>query len=179
MLKRSLSLCLAVPALAMVTSVLAVPARATILFEANLDNVQEGGSVASTATGHGTVLLNDAMDQITVDESWTGLTAPATASHIHTGAAGTNGPVTFPFSGVPSATAGSIPEQIFAINATQLANLQAGDMYFNIHTPNYPGGEIRGQIRQSTAPVPEPGSLNLLLSAIPGGMLLLRRRKPA
>lgn len=175
MLNRSLPLYLAVPALAIATLVWAAPARATILFEASLDSAQEGGSVVSTATGHGTVLLNDAMDQITVNETWTGLTAPASASHIHTGAAGVNGPVTFPFSGVPAAVSGSIPEQSFAITAAQLANLQAGNMYFNIHDRNYAGGEIRGQIHQST--VPEPGSAALILTTIPGALMMFRRRK--
>src|SRR5580704_6052809 len=43
---------------------------ASTLFLANLDGPQEPTS--STATGFGTVVLNDAMDTITVDLSWTG-----------------------------------------------------------------------------------------------------------
>jgi hypothetical protein len=174
MVKR-LSLVCAPVVLALGLLVSAAPARAVTLFDATILGVNQFPVNGSAATGYGTVLLNDAMDQITVNESWAGLSAPATASHIHTAPAGTNGPVTFPFAGVPHVTSGSITEQVFAINATQLANLQAGNMYFNIHTSTYPGGEIRGQI----APVPEPGSMALLLSAGPGALLMLRRRRNA
>jgi len=52
----------------------------------------------------------------------------------------------FPFSGVPSATSGSIPQQTFAITPTQVAQLRSGLFYFNIHNATFPGGEIRGQI---------------------------------
>ncbi|HAV65069.1 MAG TPA: hypothetical protein DCY13_22200 [Verrucomicrobiales bacterium] len=38
-----------------------------------------------------------------------------------------------------------------------LSDLQGGNLYFQVHTLNYPSGEIRGQI----LPVPEPGTLAL------------------
>lgn len=174
MVRRLMVVC-APLAVALALTVLATPSRGATYYSATLNAAQEGGVDNSLATGFGTVVLNDTMDQITVNETWDGLTAPATASHIHTGAAGTNGPVTFPFAGVPSATAGSIPEQSFAINAAQLASLNGGNMYFNIHTRTFPGGEIRGQI----APVPEPGAMAMLFSAAPAALLALRRRKVA
>src|SRR6266853_4989119 len=83
-------------------------ASAQSTFDANLLGTSENPPNASPATGFGTVVLNAAQTQITVDENWSGLTAPATASHIHgPGGVGTNAPVLFPFSGVPSATSGS------------------------------------------------------------------------
>src|SRR5512139_966046 len=75
-------------------------------FQALLSGLGESPPNASPASGFGTVVLNATQTQITVDESWSGLTAPATASHIHgPGGAGTNAPVLFPLSGVPAATA--------------------------------------------------------------------------
>jgi hypothetical protein len=146
-------------------------AHATLLFNATLDCAQETGGVASTATGFGTVVLNDAEDQITVNLSWSGLTAPATASHIHGPAApGFNAAVVFPFSGVPSVTAGVIPEQVFTMPAARLADFKAGLYYFNIHTSNFPGGEIRGQINL----VPEPATLSMLVL---GGLMLWHKRR--
>jgi hypothetical protein len=57
-------------------------------------------------------------------------------------------PVLFPFTGVPAATAGHIPQQTFAVTPAQVADLEAGLYYFNIHTVANPAGEIRGQIRR-------------------------------
>ena len=104
--------------------------------------------MASAGTGTGIVALNAAEDRLIVNMSFSGLTTPANMAHIHgPGAAGMNAPVLFDFAAVvPNATAGSIPQQIFAITPAQVAELKAGLYYFNIHTANFPNGEIRGQI---------------------------------
>lgn len=156
-MKRILACILAV----MVISTGAVQAQWT--FQAFLTGLGETPPNASPGTGIGTVVLNAAQTQITVDESWSGLTAPATASHIHgPGGAGTNAPVLFPLSGVPAATAGSVPEQSFAITPTQVGYLFAGYLYLNVHTATFPGGEIRGQLQL----VPEPAAGMLMLLGI-------------
>ena len=150
-------------------------ASAQTTYDAFLTGTQENPVNASPATGFGTVVLNAAGTLITVDENWSGLTAPATVSHIHGPALpGVNAPVLFPFSGVPSATSGSIPEQTFAITAAQVGQLQGGLFYMNVHDANFPGGEIRGQLIL----VPEPSTWALLaLSA--GGLLWGMRRRTA
>jgi hypothetical protein len=150
---------------------LAHPVAAQTTFDAFLNGTSEFPSNASPGTGFGQVVLNAAQNQITVDESWSGLTAPATASHIHGPApAGMNAPVLFPFSGVPAATAGSIPTQSFAITPTQVSDLFNGLYYMNVHTSTFPGGEIRGQLLI----VPEPATAWLL--GIGAASLLLKRR---
>ena len=140
--------------LAVLLSVRAVSIHAnTILFEASLDGPQD--ATASPAIGFGSVVLDDVAHTITVNESWTGLSAPATASHIHGPAApGSNAAVIFPFSNVPSVISGSIPQQSFSISDAQIAQLEAGLDYFNVHSSLFPGGEIRGQIRA----VPDSGA---------------------
>jgi hypothetical protein len=148
-----------VAALALVALFSAGIVSAQSTFQALLSGLGETPPNASPASGFGTVVLNAAQTQITVDESWSGLTASATASHIHgPGGAGTNAPVIFSFSGVPAATAGAIPEQVFAITATQVGYLFSGYLYMNVHTSTFPGGELRGQL----VLVPEPGALALL-----------------
>jgi hypothetical protein len=142
-------------------------------FEAFLTGLGESGPNASPGSGIGTVVLNLAQTQITVDENWSGLLAPATASHIHgPGGAGTNAAVLFPFAGVPAATAGAIPEQTFAITPTQVSYLLSGYLYMNVHTSVFPGGEIRGQLLL----VPEPNTCALLGLGL-AGVALGRRRK--
>lgn len=150
-------------------------AQAQFTFQAFLSGAGEVPPNASPGTGFCTVVLNAAETQITVDESWSGLTAPATASHIHgPGGAGTNAAVLFPFTGVPAATAGSIPEQTFSITAQEVTWLFDGYLYANVHTSTFPGGEIRGQLLL----VPEPGAASLLgLAAVAAIWRLRRSRK--
>jgi hypothetical protein len=169
---KKLALVLAVSAAALLTpSVI----NASTIFVANLNGASEVPANASPAFGFGTVVLNDTEDQITVDLSWTGLTAPADAAHIHDpGAAGTNAPVLFPFSSVPAVTSGSMPEQFFAITPTQVGQLQAGLFYMDVHTTNFPGGEIRGQLQLAA---PEPGSMALMGFGLATLLGLVSRRR--
>jgi CHRD domain len=144
--------------ISMVAALLLAPSlRADTLFTATLSGAQQVPPVSSPGTGFGTVLLNSAQDQITVNLSWSGLTAPAIAAHIHGPAAmGANAPILFPFPSalVPPATSGSIPAIVFPITGPEVGELEAGLLYFNVHTPNHPDGEIRGQI----TPIPEPST---------------------
>jgi hypothetical protein len=150
---------------------------ASTLFEANLDGPQE--PTASSATGFGIVLLNDAQDMITVELSWTGLIGgPATAAHIHCCALpGVNAGVLFPFV-IPNVTSGLMMEQTFAITPLQASELEGGLMYMNVHNVTFPGGEIRGQL---DSVVPEPASIGLigLGFALSGLGVAARRRKSA
>ena len=149
-------------------------ASAQTTFQAFLSGLSENPPNASPATGFGTVVLNLAQTLITVDENWSGLVAPASASHIHTGAPGVNGPVTFALTGVPAATSGAIPTQVFAITPAQVASLFGGNMYFNVHDSAFPGGEIRGQLV-----VPEPSTLALVGLGVTGVLVRARNKKRA
>jgi CHRD domain/PEP-CTERM motif len=145
----------------------------TFTFEAFLTGSDENPPNASPATGFGTVIYDAGLSNITVNESWSGLTAPATASHIHGPAGvGTNAPVLFALSSVPNATAGAIPEQTFSITPAQVADLFNGLYYMNVHTSTFPGGEIRGQLIL----VPEPSTVLLVVFGLVGLCWKLRRR---
>jgi hypothetical protein len=56
--------------------------------------------------------------------------------------------------------------------AALIAGIQNGTTYLNIHTVNFPGGEIRGQLQ----PVPEPTTL-LLLGTTMAGLGLARGKR--
>jgi hypothetical protein len=116
-------------------------------FTAKLAGSQETPPNASTAMGTGSVSLSADQTSITVDLSFSGLSTPAILAHIHGPAVvGAPAGVVFPFSGVPNATSGRIPEQSFAITPAQVVQLRAGQLYFNVHSTTFPKGEIRGQI---------------------------------
>ncbi|HEY2304161.1 MAG TPA: CHRD domain-containing protein [Acidimicrobiales bacterium] len=117
------------------------------VFLAHLTGTQETPPTGSAATGFGSVTLGADQTTITVNESWTGLTTPATISHIHgPEGPGVAAPILFPFAGVPAVVTGSIPTQSFTVTPAQVAQFRAGLMYFNVHSATDPGGEIRGQI---------------------------------
>jgi len=116
-------------------------------FTGNLTSAQEVPPNTSTASGFGRVTLNDAGTQIAVSVYYSGLTSGVTAGHIHGPAApGANGPVLFNLNPTTGVTSGSVVNATFAVTAQQVADLKAGLMYFNIHTANNTGGEIRGQL---------------------------------
>jgi len=133
---------------------------------------QETPPNTSPGAGISTVRLDDVADTITVNTSFSGLTSPATAGHIHLAPIGVAGPILFPFADVPNATSGVIPTQVFAITPTQISALEGGLLYVNIHTTEFPAGEIRGQLFA----VPEPATLGLLGLAMAGALSMARRR---
>ncbi|HSC91537.1 MAG TPA: CHRD domain-containing protein [Gaiellaceae bacterium] len=71
-----------------------------------------------------------------------GLTGPAVAAHIHTGAPGQPGPVVVPLCGPCSSPAGGTA----TVDAALLSAIQGGQAYVNVHTPANRAGEIRAQL---------------------------------
>ena len=140
-------------ALALTLGAAASALATTFSYVASLSGLNEVGPNASPGTGTASIVYDDVAATITVSVTFTNLTAPATAGHIH-GPATTaqNAGVLFPFSGVPGATSGTVPTQSFAISSTQVGYLTGGLLYVNIHTSNFPGGEIRGQIYAEATP---------------------------
>jgi hypothetical protein len=131
----------------------AAPAGASQLFVARESGAQENPPTTSPGTGTCFVTLNDTETMFTVNETFSGLVAPSTASHIHGPAApGTNASILFPFAGFPvGVTSGSFTGT-FAITPAQVAQLKAGLYYCNVHSTAFPGGEIRGQLAAAAAP---------------------------
>jgi hypothetical protein len=116
-------------------------------FTVSLNGVQENPSVNSPGGGRCILTLDTAETQITLSCSYSGLGSNASAAHIHTnGPAGVNGPVLFSLTGA-SGTSGTLDLAPTAVTSAQVADLRAKRWYVNIHTANFSGGEIRGQIK--------------------------------
>jgi hypothetical protein len=64
---------------------------------------------------------------------------------------------------------------VAAAEAVLFAGMLAGRTYFNIHTNQFPGGEIRGTLLAT----PEPGTLLLLAAGLAGVGVRTRTRRHA
>ena len=173
-------------------------AAATLMFSAALDGAQEVPlPTGSAATGMALLELNDAQTRLEISIQLNGLDLDGlqTASpdddvvglHIHRGGFGVNGPVVFGFIGPNNdlnadllidplaglvTSAWDLNEGNATTLAAELPSLFSEGLYFNVHTPAFPAGEIRGQILQ----VPEPAMLGLMGIGL-AGVVLARCRK--
>ncbi|HET7726600.1 MAG TPA: CHRD domain-containing protein [Candidatus Limnocylindrales bacterium] len=117
-----------------------------------LSGSQEVPAVAGSGTGDTTVVISADGSRITYVVTYSGLSGPVVAAHIHTGAAGTNGGVILPLTHGPSPMVGTLtaanftPSGAVATFGDAVAAIRAGTAYVNLHTAAYPSGEVRAQL---------------------------------
>lgn len=100
----------------------------------------------STATGTLSGTYNSSSNRLIYNITWTGLTGTAAALHFHGPAlAGANAGIAVPLTINNSAATGGANGEV-TITEGQEADLLAGRWYWNVHTAQYPGGEVRGQV---------------------------------
>ena len=133
------------------------------VFTASLSGAQEVSPVTTSGTGSATVVISADRSTITYLVTYSGLSGAAVAAHIHTAAAGANGPIILPFPSPASPISGSFtatdltPAGGVTTFAQAIAAIEGGTTYVNIHTAAHPGGEIRGQLGLAGAgPVATP-----------------------
>ncbi len=143
-------------------------AAVTIVYNVTLSGLQSVPVNGSTAFGSATVTVDDVLDTVAVLLSWAGLTGGnPSAAHIHCCVAtNANGPVVIPFTGFPTTTSGTYSNTFTGVSAANIAGIEAGLAYINIHNAIFPGGEIRGDILAVVTPVPEPESAALMLAGL-------------
>jgi hypothetical protein len=130
-------------AAALLTAFTVGAARAEMMtFTAKLNAASEVPPKQSGGTGTATVMLDTATKKITYDVTYTGLTGPATMAHIHGPApVGQNAGVITPLMPPASPIKGTA-----TLTDAQIADMEAGKYYVNVHTEANKGGEIRGQL---------------------------------
>ena len=169
-----------------------------LVFTTTMTGAQEVPPSGSPGIGSALVTIDTITNLMTVNVSFAGLVSPTTIAHIHCCAA--PGGIAIPATTVPSfpgfpvgvttgtylqtfdlTLASTYNPAFIAANGGTVAGAQAafttglinGLAYFNIHTTQFPGGEIRGQLQA----VPEPATLLLLSSGIVGVAGALQKRR--
>ncbi len=122
-------------------------------YEVTLEGGQQNPPVMTDGVGSVTITVNEDTGEMTLTGSVSNLSSPlfdvgdVGSAHIHEGARGANGPVVFPITVERSADDLSATLSLTAtLTDEQASTLQSGDYYINVHTENFEGGELRGQI---------------------------------
>ena len=117
---------------------------AIVDFHAALTGASEVPAQAGKGMGTATATLDTASKMLTYTVTYKDLSGPATAAHFHGPAAvGANAAPVVPMTSPASPIKGSA-----TLTDAQIADLEAGKWYVNVHTAANPGGEIRGQVEK-------------------------------
>src|ERR1043165_5916543 len=134
------------------------------LFTANLNGAQQTPPNSSTGTGTATILLSPDETNARVSLNFSGLSSLQIDAHIHGPAApGAVGVILFPL------PLGNVSDELIQRTPTDVANLKNGQLYVDVHSSNFPNGEIRGQFGSaSSASSVEFSAANYMVSESAG-----------
>lgn len=123
-------------------------------FVANLDADQQTSPVESPATGAGTFLLDGDRTQIGFQINAAGLSSAVVAAHFRRGHAGEDGDIIYDLTALIQQDGGNVSiSGVWPFDATPFIPvaeivdlLHESGIYVNMHTINFPDGEVRGQL---------------------------------
>jgi len=150
---RSFSSLRRLAAAATVLAACSVTHAQVLNFSLTLDGSQEVPPADTTATGLGTATLDLSNNLFSWNFSYSGLSAPETAAHFHAAA-----PLCQAAGVVIPLPPGSPKIGSEVVTNQQRDQIIQGLWYANVHTTNFPGGEIRGQVEPAPIgdPLPDP-----------------------
>lgn len=130
------------------------------LFAASMNGANEvpaqGGPAVGDQDGRALEFVRVKGDKVSVTVTWRG-TAEPTALHIHQGAKGTNGAIKVDFTKLLDKSKGKgkshrVTGTVKVDDAALLEQLKADPtgFYANLHTAEFPGGAVRGQLHKVT-----------------------------
>ena len=106
------------------------------------------GTIRATGSFTGTLkVVSASKSTLTYGLTYARLTGPALAAHVHLGAAGKAGKIVVPL----CAPCRSGAHATKAVSAVAAQAMIAGKAYVNVHTKKNPAGEIRGQVKATSA----------------------------
>jgi hypothetical protein len=112
----------------------------TLKFKADMKSQSEVPPADSSGSGLADVTVDTSSKKLTWKIDYQGLTGDVVAAHFHGPAKeGENaGPVVD--------ISGAVKEGSADLTDEQLQQLQSGEWYVNLHTAQFPDGEVRGQV---------------------------------
>jgi hypothetical protein len=123
-----------------------ISSKQPTLYVASLNGAQETPPNNSNGTGTATLLLSPDEKEARVAVSFSGLSSAQTGAHIHgPGAPGVAASILFH---LPD---GNFNDVVISLAASEVQNLKNGLLYINLHSSNFPSGEIRGQFGASAS----------------------------
>lgn len=114
----------------------------SVTLASSMSGDQELVPTLTGGVGVGTLTVSSLLNAVTGGININGLSA--TAAHIHQGEAGANGPIIVDLTQSAPGT-WTVPAGT-SLTQAQAEAFASGGLYFNAHTPENPGGEVRGQI---------------------------------
>lgn len=117
--------------------------------EATLSGAQEVPPTTTNASGTATAELDG--DELKIAGSFTNLSSAlfpvsGSAAHIHNAPAGENGPIVFNLEITSTDNINGVFAGTKTLTDEEKDAFKDGNLYVNIHSVNFNGGEIRGQL---------------------------------
>ncbi|WP_052308617.1 CHRD domain-containing protein [Solitalea canadensis] len=127
------------------------PGNTKVLYSGTF--AKSNNTVTTTATGAVSAELNTSNNELSYSISWNNLTSAVGDMHFHD-----NGPIIVHIEGFPTTVSGSFSGKT-TLTAGQVTDLGGGKIYVQIHTVNFPGGEVIATLTKTggSNPSPSPG----------------------